>query len=161
MIILRWVAMLLAAIAVGALALAIAARFHDGPIGPFPGGAMDGEVITDADVDWSFAADRSTTALQTSDPPRSRNTWLIVRDGALYVPSGFVRAKRWPHTIAEDPVVLLRFDDRLYIRTAVRVEDPERLAVLWADVARKYAVGAPDDYTQHWIFRMDPFDPDV
>ena len=159
--VLKWIGILLASIAALVLVLAFAARFHDGPIGPFPGGPMDGEVVTDKDVDWSFAATAATTQLQTSDPPRSRNVWVIVRDGELYVPSLFVGAKTWPHKVAEDPVVMLRFGDLLFVRTAVRVEDPALLEALWADMASKYATTAPDDYEGHWIFRMDPFDPDV
>ena len=154
-----------AAYALGALLAAVflvwlGARFHDGPLGPFPGGPMDGEVVKDAAVDWSFVAERPTIAIQTSNPPRSRTVWLVVHDGALYVPSGFVAAKQWPHLLAEDPVVLLRIDERLYLRTAVRVTDPDLLALLWKKVADKYAVEESTDHESHWIFRMEPFDPD-
>jgi hypothetical protein len=153
------------AIALGVLLAAVAivwlgARFLDGPLGPIPGGAMDGEVVRHAAVDWSFAADRQTIALQTSNPPRSRTVWLVVHDGALYVPSGNARAKQWPHQLAEDPVVLLRIGERLYLRTAVRVTDPSLLTVLWQEVADKYATETSLDHESHWIFRMEPFDPD-
>jgi hypothetical protein len=121
---------------------------------------MDGEVVKDAAVDWSFAADRQTIALQTSNPPRSRTVWLVVHDGALYVPAGNALAKQWPHQLAEDPVVLLRIDEHLFLRTAVRITDPSLLTVLWKEVADKYATEASLDHESHWIFRMEPFDPD-
>lgn len=155
--IMRRVALLLGALLAASVVVWLAAKFHDGPLGPFPGGPMDGEVVKDAAVDWSFAADRQTIALQTSNPPRSRTVWLVVHDGALYVPSGFVAAKQWPHRLADDPVVLLRVDERLYLRTAVRVTDPALLTALWRKVEDKYGAPVPEDLESHWVFRMEPF----
>jgi hypothetical protein len=157
---LRWVALALGVLLSAVAVVWLGARFLDGPLGPFPGGPMDGEVVKDAAVDWSFAADRQTLALQTSNPPRSRTVWLVVHDGALYVPSGNARAKQWPHQLAEDPVVLLRIDERLFLRTAVRVTDPSLLTVLWKEVADKYAIEAFEDHESHWIFRMEAFEAD-
>jgi hypothetical protein len=159
--VLRWIGILLGTAAAVAVAIGVAARFHDGPIGPFPGGPMDGEVVTDPGVNWSFAANVPTIELQTSNPPRSRTVWFIVHAGAAYVPCGFVAAKRWPHTLAEDPVVLLRIGGKLYVRTAVRVTDEALLGVLWGEVERKYGPAMEGDYESNWIFRMDPFEPNA
>jgi hypothetical protein len=157
---LRWIALALGVLLSAGIIVWLGARFHDGPLGPFPGGPMDGVIVTDAAVDWSFATDLQTLALQTSDPPRSRSVWLVVHEGALYVPSGSSVAERWPHELARDPVALLRIEERLYLRRAVRVSDPALLTVLWRKVANKYGVEAAGDHESHWIFRMEAFDPD-
>ena len=82
-----------------------------------------------------------------------------MHDGAAFVPCSFVAAKRWPHSLAEDPVVLLRIGGKLYVRTAVRVTDRALLDVLWAEVERKYGPAMESDYESNWMFRMDPFEP--
>jgi len=156
---LRWIALALGALLSAGIIAWLGARFHDGPLGPVPGGPMDGVIVTDAAVDWSFATDLQTLALQTSNPPRSRSVWLVVHEGALYVPAGSSVAEQWPHELAGDPVVLLRIEERLYLRRAVRVGDPALRTLLWERVASKYGVVAPGDREPQWIFRMEPFDP--
>ena len=86
--------------------------------------------------------------------------WFVLHDGELYVPSGYVAAKDWPHRLSDDPVVLLRIGELLYLRSAVRVTDPVLLTALWSEVADKYAIEELADHESHWIFRMEPFDVD-
>lgn len=157
----KWLARIgigLAVLAVGGFLFALAVRFHAGPIGPFPGGAMDGPVTKDALVDWSFAADLDSIALQTSNPPRSRTVWFVLHEGALYVPSGMAASKTWPQKVAEDPVVLLGIESDLYIRTALKVSDPAERATTWALVSQKYGVPDGNEDPRNWMYRMDPFD---
>ena len=155
-----------AALAIGLLALVgagvvLLVRRGDGPVEGLPGVALDREVVTDAAVDWSFATDLESAALQTTNPPRSRMVWILVHEGLLYVPSGFTPKLRWPRLLARYPVVLLRIQDRLYIRTAVRISDPARLHVLWEALGEKYGTPTPDSLDGKWMFRMDPFDPNA
>lgn len=153
------IAAVLGALAVATLAVAFFARFHDGPLGPFPGGPMNGQVVKDAAVDWSFARGLDTIALQTSNPPRSRTVWFVLHDEALYVPCGMAETKSWPEKVAEDPVVLLRVGSDLYVRTAMRVDDAAERAATFALVAAKYGVPDGSGDPGQWIYRMDPFDP--
>lgn len=156
----RRIGLALALAVAGIVVVAVGARFHDGPIGPFPGGALSGEPVDDPDLDWSFAAEFPTIELETLAPTRSRTVWLLVHDGRLYVPSGFVRAKRWPHHVLAHPEVVLRVEGRLYRRQAHRVTDRATLESLSAELERKYGVGFGGDYESNWVFRMDPLAPD-
>jgi hypothetical protein len=124
------------AIALGALALTgggvyLAALSRDGPLGPVPGGPLEGVLVRDRDVDWTFAAPMQTLVLQSGGPPRSRTVWLLVHDGQLFVPSAYATAKRWPGELVDH----------------------------WGEIARKYGPSPPDSYGDHWMFRMDPFEP--
>ena len=84
------------------LALALLLGLGCGPIGPFPGGPLTGNEVTDPVDDWSFASRRQEIQLETRpESPYSVNVWCIVRDGALYVPSGRPEGKRWVMEEAE------------------------------------------------------------
>jgi hypothetical protein len=157
---LRRIGLALALGLAGIVAVGVAARFHDGPIGPFPGGPLSGELVEDPDLDWSFAAEIPTIELETLEPTRSRTVWVLVHEGQLYVPSGFVRAKRWPHHVLAHPEVVLRVEGRLYRRRARRVTDRATLDALSAELERKYGVGFGGDYESNWVFRMEPLGAD-
>lgn len=137
-------------------AVALGARFADGPLGPFPGGALRGPVEAAPVRDWSFAGDHTTLELQV-DPtrPRSVTTWLLVHDGSLYVPSGFAAEKTWPGLAVRDPHVVVRIDGRLYPCRAERVEDPALRAELLAALADKYELGELGDAAEGtWLFAL-------
>src|SRR5262245_52935591 len=95
---LRW----LLRIVIGVIALVallfVAARFHDGPLGPIPGGALEaGAEVSEPVADWSFAKDVKEIELQLASQGSSRTTWVIVHEGQAYVPCslGFPPGKRW------------------------------------------------------------------
>ena len=77
---LRWIGIVLAAGVALVVALvavvAVAARLSDGPIGPFPGGAFEGPVSAEQEVDWSFAAPIPEIEFQLLELARSRVVWL-------------------------------------------------------------------------------------
>ncbi len=139
----------------------IGARFADGPVAIFPGGPFtSGELVTDPDVDFTFAASIDEIEFELLDPPRSRTVWIVVRDGRAYVPCGFLSVplwKQWPHEALEDGRALLRIDGKLYPVNAVRVTDPAVYAEVTGMVSKKYTGGrGAADPEQVWIFRMDP-----
>ena len=140
-----------------AAGLAVAARFHDGPLGPFPGGPMSGEIVREPVTDWSSVlAGTSRLELQV-DPahPRSLTTTYILHDGALYVPSVFAAHKTWPAHVMADGRVVVRVHGRLYERRAVRVTDPAEIRAL----AREWDPKTPDDLDvgtlSTWYFRLE------
>jgi len=146
--VLRVVAVGFAVLLVGIAGIAIAARFHDGPIAIFPGGPFtSGELVTGPEPDWSFVREVREVEFQLLDPPRSRTTWILDHAGKAYIPCGYMTSwwgrlwKRWPHDAARDPRVLLRIDGRLYERRLVRIEDGPVVAPLLAELGRKYAGG--------------------
>jgi hypothetical protein len=147
----------MALVAVGAVA-----RYSDGPIGPFPGGPLrSGAIVADPDVDWSSLTSVREIELQLVDPPRSRTTWLLVREGRAFVPCGFPNLslwKQWPQQVHRDGRAVVRIDGRRYERHVVRVTDPGLQAELAADLTEKY--GARPGFTPTpesvWFFRLDP-----
>ena len=158
---LHWVGRILLALVVLAVVVAGVARFHDGPLGPFPGGALEsGELVTEPVVDWGFAANIPEIELQLVDPPRSRTTWVLVREDQLHVPCAWPTsfAKQWPHQALRDGRVVLRIAGKRYERQAVRVTDPEVHAELEALGSKKYDYERPaePDLEGLWFFRMDP-----
>jgi hypothetical protein len=148
--------------------LAIAARFHDGPVAIFAGGPFaSGEPVTGPEPDWSFVRDVGEVEFQLREPPRSRTTWILYHDGKAYIPCGYMTTwwgklwKRWPHEAERDPRVLLRVDGKLYERRLVRIESGPAVAPLLAELSRKYAGGReiPMDAVTSgylWIFELAP-----
>jgi hypothetical protein len=158
----RWIGIAIAAV-VGLLAcLALAARFSDGPIAILPGGALEsGELVSETGIDWGFATDIREIEFQLLDPPRSRVVWIIVHEGELYIPCGFIDVpgwKQWPHEAEKDGRSVLRIDGKRYERNAERVTDPALVAELMRLAAEKYGYGDPDSAGDGgvWFFRMEP-----
>lgn len=158
---LRWIGAIIGVLASLLVLVMVVARYSDGPIGPFTGGALvGGELLAEADVDWSFAAALSTLELQLVEPERSRTVWFAVDRGALYVPCGYPDSflKQWPHDAREDGRSIVRIDGRRYERQAVYVSDREEFDRVIRLVTEKYGVGDADEASAEdvWIFRMDP-----
>jgi hypothetical protein len=146
----------------GLVAVGAVARYSDGPIGPFPGGPLrSGAIVADPDVDWSSLMSVREIELQLVDPPRSRTTWLLVREGQAFVPCGFPNLslwKQWPHQVLRDGRAVVRIDEERYERHAVRVTDPGLHAELSADLTAKYGTtpGFTPTPESVWFFRLDP-----
>lgn len=142
---------------VGLLVLvALGARFHDGPVGPFPGGPLQaGPLEQDPVTDWSSATDEETVELQLLSQERSRTTWILVRDGAAFIPCSlsFPPAKSWHQRAVEDGRAVLRMQGRRYPVTLERVEDEELAAALGDLVREKYGAGPPGKGGT-WYFRV-------
>ena len=154
--ILRIIGLLLLA-AVGLLVIvALGARFNDGPVGLFPGGPLEAGLLQQEPVsDWSFAIDEETIELQLLSQERSRTVWILVRDGAAFIPCSlsFPPAKSWHERAVEDGHALLRMQGRRYPVTLERIEDAE-LAVALGEVLRgKYGAGPPGEGGA-WYFRV-------
>ncbi len=160
--VLRWLGIGLVAIVGLLLVAAVAARLSDGPFGIMAGGPLvAGELVAERDIDFAFAADVQTIEFQLLEPPRSRTVWVVVHDGAAYVPCGFLSLplwKQWPHEAMEDGRALLRINGKRYERLAVRVTDMDTYRQVTSLVARKYGLGdaGEPDPEAVWIFRMDP-----
>ena len=157
--VLRWLLRLVLA-AVAAVGLAfLAARFHDGPLGPIPGGALAaGAEVTEPVGDWSFAKEVGEIELQLAYQDTSRTTWILVFDGQAYVPCslGFPPGKRWHEQAVADGRAVLRIEGRRYPVTLTRLDDAEVQQMesrLLAEVTRKYGQPPPTD-AGVWLFRV-------
>jgi hypothetical protein len=155
--VLRGVGMLMLALVAGAFLIGVVARLGDGPVGPFPGGALrKGDLHHGEEPDWSFARDLSTMELQTETPARSRTTWLLVVGDQIYVPCGLPEVKSWDDDVARDGRVIVRVNGVRYLRTARRVTDPDLLRRLGDETRRKYTVeGDPTDASRVIFFRLE------
>jgi hypothetical protein len=159
MTLLRW----LLGIAVGIVAVValvfFAARLHDGPLGPVPGGPLEaGAEVTEPVADWSFVKEVGEVELQLASQGTSRTTWILWHEGAAYVPCslGFPPGKSWHHEAAVDGRATLRIDGKRYPVLLTKLEDGETASMaepVRAEVARKYGQGPPTD-AGVWLFRV-------
>lgn len=155
--ILRKLLTLAGAVALAVAAVAAAARFSDGPIGPFPGGALRGTVDPDPDPDWRSAG-RTIELEIRPDEPWSLRTYAIPYGRELYVPSFQAERRRWVPVALADPRVRVRLGERLYERRLERVADPAtraRLIELMAQLHGWETDGIAGRDTT-WYFRLAP-----
>jgi hypothetical protein len=134
------------------------ARFHDGPLALIPGGPLvAGELVTTPVADWSFATDVQEIELQLAYESTSRTTWILVKDGAAYIPASlsFPPGKRWHKAADQNGAATVRIQGKLYPVTMARVKD-EALAASLVDVVRgKYPSPPPGDGGV-WFFKLEP-----
>ncbi|MDD9852582.1 MAG: hypothetical protein OXU78_01330, partial [Deltaproteobacteria bacterium] len=98
---------------------------------------------------------------QLVEPLRSRTVWLVVNEGALYIPCGFLNWplwKQWPYEALEDGRAVLRLQGKRYEVQAQRVESADKYQTIMRLVAQKYAQGRSmeADNRSVWFFRLDP-----
>jgi len=152
---------LLTALGLAAIAVvAVAARFHDGPLGPIPGGVFESAAVDLALLDAAKAARADTVEIEVGQPqPKTRTTWIVAHDGVLYVPAGYAARKEWPKQADADGRLRLRVDGKVFAAQATRVTDPALHAALIEVVAKKYNLsGDPQGSMAQgtWFFRLDP-----
>ena len=162
--IIRWLGIIIATLVVAIGAVAIVARFHDGPLGIVAGGALvKGDLVTGTEPDWKFAHDITTVEFQLLSPERSRTTWILEYNGKIYIPCGYMEStigrmwKHWPIEAERDGRAVLRIDGKRYPRQLVRVQDGDLIGPLTVELSRKYSVPAtPEAVTSGslWLFEL-------
>jgi hypothetical protein len=153
---LRWILRIVAVLLAVAVAVVFAARFHDGPLGPLPGGPLAaGTLVTDPVADWSFAAEVPEIELQLASQDRSRTVWILVHEGKAYVPCalGFPPGKSWYHHAVDDGRATLRIAGKRYPVSLVKLDDEALAGSIREVAARKYARRAPGE-SEVWIFAV-------
>jgi hypothetical protein len=175
---LRWAGVVLAVLILGFAAIGTLARFSDGPIGPlpialFPGGPLRaGDLVTGPEPDWSFARDIMLMEFQLVNSTRSRNIWLLVHEGKLYVASGYMDSwwgrlwKQWPNEAMQDGRAVIRIAGKRYEREARRIVEPTLFWSLIREARRKYGPGdeeeplpsdlPPVESSGAWLFELAP-----
>ncbi len=136
-----------------------------GPLGPFSGGQLSGEVESTPTSDWAFSDAHETVQLEVQPTdPHSVNTWCAAVDGQLYVPTSMIlgptdpEERGWVGFVKSDPAVRIRIDGTVYERTATRVTDPAEFEKARLALEAKYEI-APEDRDPErtiWIYRLDP-----
>ncbi len=134
------------------------------PIGPCPGGRLGGDVGRPGEAIQSDARDLETAQLETRPAePHSVNTWFVVIEERIYVPTSMIRGPRdprertWVEHVSLEPAVRIRLGERVYERTARRVSDPLEYEQARSALEAKYALdpAARDPDREIWIYRMD------
>jgi len=143
--------------ALALVVVTVGARFADGPLGPFRGGALSGTVDPDPSPDWEAVG--TTVELEIRpDAPWSLQAYALPDGGELYVPSFYAERRRWVPVALADPRVRVRVGGRLYERRIVRVDDPATRARLVALMATRHGWDpngiAGRDAT--WYFHLAP-----
>ena len=159
MSLLRWLLRIVVGLAALVALLFFAARLHDGPLGPIPGGPLEaGAEVTEPVADWSFVKDIGEVELQLASQGRSRTTWILFHEGKAYVPCslGFPPGKSWHHDAAADGRAILRIEGKRYPVTLTKLDDAavQQLAeTVRAEVTRKYGQVPPGD-AGVWLFQI-------
>jgi hypothetical protein len=133
----------------------IAARFHDGPLGMVPGGALvAGEIVAAPVGDWKFA-DVDTIEMQLDGESTSRTTWILVNERRAFIPASlsFPPGKRWHKAADANGAAWLRINGQRYAVTLTRVHDDALQAQLKGAVGKKYGGGPPGDGGV-WFFEV-------
>jgi len=154
--ILKWLGTFIVVVALLVAGVFIAARFHDGPLGLVPGGALvAGEIVAAPVGDWKFVADVDTIELQLDGESSSRTTWILVNEGRAFIPASlsFPPGKRWHKHADQDGKAWLRINGQRYPVTLTRVKDEPLRAQLVATVGKKYGGGPPGDGGV-WFFEV-------
>jgi len=135
------------------------AKFHDGPVGIIPGGALvAGELVAQPPADWNFAADVREIEMQLAYENTSRTTWVLVKDGVAYIPCSlsFPPGKRWHKAADQKGDAVVRIGGKRYPVTLTRVKD-ETLATEIGKVAvAKYPAAARSGAGGAWFFKIEP-----
>ena len=159
---LRRVAIFLGLVILAVAGVFGAARLHDGPLGPIPGGRLQGGELANAPIaDWSFAADLPTIEIQLADESTSRTVWIIVDEGEAFVPCSlaFPPGKSWHLRAVEDGRSLVRIAGKRYPVTLQRIDPATRDGRLEAAIRSKYRDQMPggEDSVQQggvWFFSI-------
>ncbi len=136
-----------------------------GPLGPLPGGELDGEPSSSAPVDWSFSRAHKTVQLEVRPhDPYSVNVWCVATRGKLYVGAGQGESSFWARALLEEPEARLRIGTTLYDVIATRVTDTAELEAFLDGLAEKYEISEAqlsdfqtpsDERPSAVLFRLD------
>ena len=147
-------------------ALAVSARFADGPSVIFAGGPLEaGELVTGPEPDWGFAREINLIELQLLEPPRSRILWVADYEGKLYLNSNYMGGlrqrlwKKWPGEAEKDGRAILRIDGKRYERHLVRIKTGDAIEGVTQEFTRKYGVAmTPEEVEKEelWLFELAP-----
>jgi hypothetical protein len=143
-------------------ALFAGARFHDGPLALIPGGPLvAGELVTAPQTDWSFAKDIQEIEMQLAYENTSRTTWILVKDGAAYIPCGlaFPPGKRWHHAADQNGEAIVRISGKRYPVTLKRVQDEKAASEIGQVALAKYPAAARSREGGWWLFKLEPRTP--
>ena len=159
MTLVRWLVRIVTALVAVIALVYFGARFHDGPLGPIPGGPLEaGDAVTAPVTDWSFAKDTGEIELQLASQRQSRTVWFFVLDGKAYVPCSLSTppGKTWHKQAVMNGQATLRIDGKRYPVTLTKLDDTiaqQMIGAARAELARKYGQPPPGEGGA-WLFQL-------
>jgi hypothetical protein len=137
-----------------------------GPLGPLPGGSLDGEVAGTPATSWAFSDAHKTVQLEVrATNPYSVNVWCVEARGRLYVGAGQGASSTWARALLDDSRARIRIGEVIYEITALRVTSTDEIRDYIDSLARKYesSEAALSDFeptadrpASAVLFRLDP-----
>ena len=138
-----------------------------GPIGPFSGGRLSGDLGPPDFEAWSMLTDRDAETLNVEtnpDDPHSVTTWFVIHDSKLYVPTSMVHftknptQRSWVRNVEADPNVRIRLGGVVFERVAVRLDGGPEYDAARSGLEAKYGLDPEERDPERtiWIYRMDP-----
>ncbi|MFP6807534.1 MAG: nitroreductase/quinone reductase family protein [Pseudomonadales bacterium] len=128
------------------------------PMGPLPGGELDGQ-LQEATVSWMSFAEVELVQLETRpSDPYSINMWGVTNGEKYYIASGGGRKSEWVGHILEDPKVRRRIEENIFELKAVLVSEEDELTMVEGLYDQKYdmeSVGQ-DSTDDILVYRLDP-----
>jgi len=124
-----------------------------GPVGPFPGGHLDGHVAPALPASWPSCR---VLELET-DPgvPRSVNMHFVSEGPHLWVAT-VLGGSDWAHDAISDPNVRVRLGNEVYEVKAVHVTDRNEILHV-AELYREKYVFTPNVASgKAWVFELEP-----
>ena len=137
-------------------ATALFAAACGGPVGPFPGGRLDGALATAPIDDWSFARNWTLSIETDPDAPRSVNVHFVTDGPRLWVATVLGGTSSWARRTLADGRVRVRISGAVYERQAVAVGDRSEIEHVAALYREKYTLTPDVTGEGTLIFRLDP-----
>jgi len=143
--------------------LVLASVGCNGPLGPFAGGRLRGELGPPLVADWSFASAEKTLDLEACPAdPHSVQVWFASVDSRLYVPSSMIAGskdpseRRWVRCVQDDPRVRIRLGGLIFERQAERVEEAAEYEAARAALESRHGLDpqSRDANRTIWIYRL-------
>lgn len=127
------------------------------PMGPIPGGALQGEEA-DWPLDWSFTDDIENVLLETgADDPYSVTVWGVYEGPHFYVAAAD-KDSNWAQNILAQPFIKLSIANKLYAGRAIQVLDNDEARRILLLYISKYDIGPEDQQefmeTDGLLFRL-------
>ena len=127
-----------------------------GPLGPFPGGMLQGTSASSS-ANWAEVGEYEICELETNpQAPHSVTVACTIVDGQMYVNAGGSE-KPWAKNIRDDPNVRVRIDGQISELRGIRVKDDAEIARFGkAWNSQSWFRRDPTQYKEVWIFRLVP-----
>ena len=133
-----------------------------GPLGPFAGGRLRGDVAS-VPSPWPDLSEVENAQLETNpDDPHSINIWCADVDGGVFVSTSLILGpeepseRTWVKNVAANPDVRLRVDGTVYEARLTRLEDEALRTQVLARFEAKYGELSAERAPTAWIYRVVP-----